>query len=276
MRNTRPSLTDLAIKHHPLTGALIRPLWVRPDGRICWPMMGGAPDDGTGGDGGQGGAGGTGAGGAGAGAGGSGAGGSGDGAGGPKGGKGGAGDGGDLGFPRDTPLAEMTEKQVAAYWRHYARTHEDRFKDLVGDRTPEQIKADMAELAEIRKQQQTPAERQLTEQFDKGKAEGVRSGRTEAATAIFRGALEAGGIEGQDLDDMVAGFNVAAFVNDDGIDTAKITNFAKRFAPGTGTEGSGRERQWGAGRRQSGEPARGSGGKAEAERRFGKKTTTDA
>jgi hypothetical protein len=34
-----------AIKHHPLTGMAIEPLWVRPDGKVCWPMMGGAPDD---------------------------------------------------------------------------------------------------------------------------------------------------------------------------------------------------------------------------------------
>lgn len=30
-----------ATKYHPLTGEAIRPLWVRPDGREMWPMMGG-------------------------------------------------------------------------------------------------------------------------------------------------------------------------------------------------------------------------------------------
>lgn len=30
-----------AIKYHPLTGEQIRPLWIRPDGRAMWPIMGG-------------------------------------------------------------------------------------------------------------------------------------------------------------------------------------------------------------------------------------------
>lgn len=30
----------------------------------------------------------------------------------------------DLGFPRDTPLAEMDDKQKAAYWKYHARKHE--------------------------------------------------------------------------------------------------------------------------------------------------------
>jgi hypothetical protein len=34
-----------AIKKHPISGMAIEPLWVRPDGRVCWPMMGGAPED---------------------------------------------------------------------------------------------------------------------------------------------------------------------------------------------------------------------------------------
>lgn len=270
MKSVVPGLTELAIKHHPQTGEVIRPLWIRPDGRMMWPIMGGAPDDGgdggagggAGGDGGQGG----------------GTGGSGTGTGG-----GGAGStanatdgqGNDLGYPKDTPVAEMTAAQQAAYWKHNSRRHEGRFKDIVGDKTPEQIKADLAELAELKKQQLTPAEQALTDQYEKGKAEGISAERRQAATAIFRGALEANGITGDDLTELSSTFNVDAFIGDNGVDTTKIANFAKRFAP-AGTGGTQRQRDFGAGRRQQGTPERGAGGKAEAARRFGKKTTTDA
>lgn len=32
---------NTATKYHPLTGAPLRPIWVRPDGRVMWPIMGG-------------------------------------------------------------------------------------------------------------------------------------------------------------------------------------------------------------------------------------------
>lgn len=217
---------------------------------------GGAGDGGTGGSGGTGGAGGTGGTGTQANA--------------------TDGQGNDLGYPKDTPVAEMTVAQQAAYWKHNSRRHEGRFKDIVGDKTPEQIKADLAELAELKKQQLTPAEQALTEQFEKGKAEGISAERKAAATAIFRGALEANGITGDDLTELSSTFNVDAFIGDNGVDTTKIANFAKRFAP-AGKGGDQRQRDFGAGRRQQGTPERGAGGKAEAARRFGKqKTTTDA
>lgn len=60
--NTSQALPIHPTKRHPLTGQPIRALWVRPDGRTMWPIMGGAPDGGDGGasdggagDGGQGG-----------------------------------------------------------------------------------------------------------------------------------------------------------------------------------------------------------------------------
>lgn len=34
-----------ATKFHPHTGEPIRPLWIRPDGRAMWPILGASPDD---------------------------------------------------------------------------------------------------------------------------------------------------------------------------------------------------------------------------------------
>jgi hypothetical protein len=254
-------------KRHPHTGQPLRAIFVRRDGRVFWPIIGASPDDASngGGAGGDGGA--TG----------------GDNGGGDGGGNNGSGgsgrtnatdaQGNDLGYPKDTPTAEMTDKEQAAYFKHNSRKHEGRLKSLIGDRTPEQVKADLEAYAQLQKEQQTPAEQALAAARDEGKKEAIASERNKAATAIFRGALEAGGIEGDDLDELVSNFNVSTYITDDGVDTTKITNFAKRFStePGKGK----RDPDFGGGkRRQHQNTDRGSAGKAEAQKRFGKKTTS--
>jgi hypothetical protein len=180
--------------------------------------------------------------------------------------------GNDLGFPKDTPVAEMTDKQATAYWKHKARKHEGRVSELVGDRTPEQVKQDLAELAELKKAQQTPAEQALTEAREEGKKEATAAERAKTAAAIFKGALEAHKVDESDIEELVTNFNVAGYITDDGVDTTKITNFAKKFAPSGKDTSSTRRRDFGGGSRtDDGQHSRGSGGKAEAERRFGKK-----
>jgi hypothetical protein len=49
--------------------------------------------------------------------------------------------GGDDGYPANTPVAEMTHQQAAAYWRHQSRKHEDRVKAM-GDYDALKQKAD--------------------------------------------------------------------------------------------------------------------------------------
>ncbi|MDN4174726.1 hypothetical protein QWY28_17325 [Nocardioides sp. SOB77] len=263
------SLPTHPTKRHPRTGAPLEALWVRPDGRVMWPILGASPDDPAdgsgGGDGGPGGdpAGGTG--------------------GGSGGGSGGGGQqtrtnatdgqGNDLGFPKDTPIAEMSDKEQAAYWRYNSRKHEGRFKDLVGDRKPEDVKADLDAYAQVRQQQMTPAEQALAAAREEGKAEAITAERRNAATTIFRAALETGGIEGDDLDELVTSLNVDAYLTDSGVDTTKLTNFAKRFHPSGKDDKQDRRRDFGGGKRKEGQETRGSAGKAEAQRRFGKPTS---
>lgn len=236
---------------HPHTGFPLRAVGMVA-GRPVWPIMGASPDDG-GGQGGQGGSGGGDGGQAGSGGSGSGAGSSGSGSGGDGGGqRTNATDaqGNDLGYPKDTPTNEMSDKEQAAYWKNNSRRHENRYKDLVGDRKAEDLKRDLDAYAEIQKQQQTPAEQALAEAREKGKTEGITAERNKAATAIFRGALEAGGVPADDIEELVGAFNVAAYVNDNGIDTTKITNFAKKFGP-SDRDTTTRRRDFGAGTRRS-------------------------
>ena len=56
---------------------------------------------------------------------------------------------GDRGYPENTPVADMTAEQQAAYWRTHARKHEDRLKAI--DVTPEELTRLRAADAEMQK-----------------------------------------------------------------------------------------------------------------------------
>ena len=185
----------------------------------------------------------------------------------------------DLGFPKDTPIAEMTAEQQAAYWKHQSRKHESTWKDLVGDRRVDDVKNDLAEAERIRQEKLTPSEKAIQDAEQRGRQAARQESSTAAAKAILRANLEARGIEDTDddqaLTDLVESINVDRFIENGDIDTTKISNFAKRFGTaGTAEDPKQRVRNWGAGPRRDGETVRGAGGKAEAKRRFGDKTTT--
>lgn len=179
--------------------------------------------------------------------------------------------GNDLGYPKDTPVAQMTDGQSAAYHRHQSQKHEGRYKNLVGTRSFDDTKKALEEYDRIQKEQQTPAEQALTAAREEGQKAGLTAARTETASTVFRGALEVGGLPPADIDELVANFNVAGYITDAGVETAKINAFAKRFTtPGTGTTRPPRD--FGAGTRTGGAETRGAAGKAEATKRFGTKT----
>lgn len=160
----------------------------------------------------------------------------------------------DKGFPDGTPVADMKPEEQAAYWRHQAQKHEGRYKNLVGDSSFDDTKAALDDYARIQREQQTPAEQALAAARDEGQKAGRSAERTAAATAIFKGALEAGGLADADVTELVKSFAVTSYVTDDGIDTAGIQGLAKRLAPsGTGTP----PRNFGQGHQGTGTPSSG-------------------
>lgn len=255
-----PALPIHPTKRHPLTGQPLQAVWVRPDGRVMWPMIGAAPDDGAGaGDAGAGGDGGD----ASAGSGGD------AGTGSSASGSGSSSE--DLGFPKDTPLTEMNVEQREAYWKHQARKHEGLWKGIAGGRKPDEVKADLDAYAEVQRAQQTPAEQALTDAREQGRREAVTESNTKAATAILRAQLSGAQIEDSDIETLLEPLDMRKFITDDDVDIAKITDFAKRFTP-AGT--APRERDFGAGRRPESGGRGTSAGKAEAQRRFANKQQT--
>lgn len=176
--------------------------------------------------------------------------------------------GNDLGFPKDTPIAEMDATQQAAYWRNESKKHQGRYDNLTGGRSFDEVRKDLDSFQQIQKDQLTPADKALVERYEAGKADALNESSNKAAIAIFRASLEAQGHSTTDVDDLVANFNVANFVKDGDVDTSSLATFAKRFTPaGTATQQT--RRDFGGGQRREGQAARGAGGKAEAQRRFG-------
>lgn len=270
---------------HPLTGAPLTAVGVRPDGRPIWPILGGNGEGGgQGGDGGAGGQGGGGNGSSGAGSAGQGGqGGQGQGGNGGQGGSGGAGgqgngsSGGDLGFPPNTPVAEMTDKQAAAYWKHQSRQHEQRNR-AYGNLTPEQLqelrtKAERADALEY----------DLSSDKDKAVADATKAA-SDAKDAEYRPllvaakfeAVSAGRIEPEKLATILEPLDLTKFLTADGkVDTAKVQSYVDGIAPARGNNNGGQPlgpSGAGAGRRQSSQTGSAfDRGRAEAQRRFGER-----
>lgn len=227
----KPALLDLPVHptmRHPLTGQPVRALYVDRHGRARWPMMGGAPDDPPAG-------GGSGTGGEGGGAGG-------QGGQGGDGGRGGSGRdsgdaGGDLGYPKDTPLTEMTTEQREAYWTHQARRHETRFKGLssaVGGKTAEQIKADYDELERLRQSSRSDAENAVEEAKKSARSEAESEWMPKLVRTALDGRLTH--MKQDERDDLIDTLDLSKFVLNGELDTEKLDKFAQRHTqPGTGT-----------------------------------------
>lgn len=177
------------------------------------------------------------------------------------------------GFPDNTPVAEMTAAQQTAYWKHQAQRHEARNRDLLaitGGKYGDDLKAIIDEHGQLKQATLTDSEKAI-----------------EAAKAQTRAELAAENVRAAfDLvlpDDMPAEkkqaalevLNLAAFLTPDGkVDTAKVKTHAAALAPAKDNGQQQQRRDWGGGSRATGGAPLGSGGAAEAERRFGQKSTS--
>lgn len=213
--------------------------WLWPDGTTLPAVAGG-----EGGEGGQGEGGGQG--------------GAGDSSGNPPGGGGqgggSAGEAGDLGFPANTPIAEMTVEQQVAYWRHQSRKHEARARDRA-DYDDLKAKADQYDaLAAASK-----TEHQL--ELEAAKEEAAKAARAEerarAAGRLVEAemrAAAAGRLTAEQLTAVIEPLDRSKFLDGDGeVDAEKVATFIASIAPAAadGGQQGGRFPDFGQGRRQT-------------------------
>lgn len=176
-----------------------------------------------------------------------------------------------LGFPADTPVKDMTIEQQAAYWKHYARQHEERakpFKDL----TPETLQA-LREKAD----QHDALERELMSDKDKAIAE-AKDAATAETTAKFAEKLvkaefksaAAGRLDADRLNAILAPLDLTKFLDKSGdVDEEKVTAYVDSVAPVKAPAQRGPS-STGLGSAPHTPGERGAQGRAMAEKRFGK------
>jgi hypothetical protein len=180
----------------------------------------------------------------------------------------------DPGYPANTPIAEMSPPQQAAYWRDKAQKHEKAWRGVVDKNlTPDQVLQMQQRLSDIERQSLSEQERAIADVRESALAEGraaaLQETNSTTVKALLEGALRMQGRTDEQVADTIRFLNLGAFVTNGVPDTAAILTYAGTPAPGPGT---GRAPDFGAGHRGSGLAlsAR-QQGLAQAEKRFGKK-----
>jgi hypothetical protein len=131
------------------------------------------------------------------------------------------------GFPRGVPLEQMTTDQQVAYWRHYARQHEQRVKDM----------ADYDRLKEIAAQHEQLVQSTQSE-HEKAVAEARRQGAAEAAVAASDQLVEAyvraaavNRLTDERVNALLENLDRRRFVSNGQVDTDKVWQFVATIAP---------------------------------------------
>jgi alanyl-tRNA synthetase len=157
----------------------------------------------------------------------------------------------------------MTTAQQVAYWKHYARKHEQTAKDR-GDYDDLKSKAD--QFDQLQAESQTENEKKVTQ----AKIDGRNEMLAPLVNAEFRAAA-AGRLEPDRLTAILEPLDMSKFLTSKGeVDQAKVKQFIDGVAPATGG-GKGGGPDMGQGRQGGGTKLTGAeAGRAEALKRFGK------
>jgi hypothetical protein len=157
-------------------------------------------------------------------------------------------EGKDLGFPKDTPVAEMNTAQQAAYHRHQSQKHESRNRELLkitGGKHGDDLRKEFEELEKLRKSQMSDGEKAVAE----AKVEGRREASLALVPQMFDVALSH--VDEDRRKVLMANIDPTRVLNSDGtIDTDKVSTIAAALAPAD--KGTGSDRDYGQGRRTSG------------------------
>lgn len=133
----------------------------------------------------------------------------------------------ETGFPANTPLEQMNVEQQLAYWKHNARKHENTVK---ARSDYDQLKADAAELAQLKQANATAEEQALEE----ARRQGENIGAARYVKAAVRGEIRATAphLKVEQVDELLSIIDPSAVIRDDGeVDADKIGKIISSFAP---------------------------------------------
>jgi hypothetical protein len=184
---------------------------------------------------------------------------------------------GDKGFPEGTPLTEMTDAQKAAYWQHYARKHEDTVKAFKG-LTPQQVSELQAKVEELEAKSLSADEKLLKAARDEAAKQARAQAEAEYLPQIRAAKVQSIAsqiITGDQLTAFMELVDTTRLLGESGqVDESKVMGYLTAIygtAPAAPPAGP-RWQNFGQHTPPPPPQRSGSGGLAEAQKRFGKKT----
>lgn len=136
---------------------------------------------------------------------------------------------GEHGFPENTPLAEMTDREQANYHKYHSRRWQARAEERADY---DDLKAKAARLAEIEQQNMTDTQRAVAEAEQRGRAAALADAGSRIVDTMFRAALH-GRRSDTEISDLLIGLDRSSFLTADGlgVDTDKVTRYVNVVAP---------------------------------------------
>lgn len=134
----------------------------------------------------------------------------------------------DKGFPENTPIAEMNDKQQAAYWKYQARKHEDTSKARAD------YEAVVAERDKLKAATQTDAEKAVDEAKATARKEALLEAAPKLVAAEFKAELK-GSRTPEQIAALLEPLDLTRFLTATGeVDTDKVS----QYAAGLGSAGT--------------------------------------
>jgi hypothetical protein len=148
---------------------------------------------------------------------------------------------GDLGYPKDTPVKDMKPEEQIAFHKHKREQNRQQvqaWKSVTGDRTPEQLAAELAELETLRREKMTPDQQAIEDAKASTRQETLRAANENAARIALQVALR--DLPEADRDASIDILDMSRFLTESGgVDTAKVLAAAERIAPSRGSGSRG-------------------------------------
>lgn len=131
------------------------------------------------------------------------------------------------GFPKDTPLVEMSEKEQLAYWKYHARQHEGVAKSRADY---DQQKADAEKWRQAQKDQMTPDQKAIDQAKEEARAEERRKIAPRLVAAEFK--AKAKNVDEELLEAFLEDLDHTKYLNSNGeVDTEKVKARVEKLSP---------------------------------------------
>lgn len=143
----------------------------------------------------------------------------------------------DLGFPRDTPVAEMDDKQQIAYWKYHSRKHEGT-ANARSDYDDQKALADKWRAHE--EQNKKPEQKVIDQAVEAARAEELRKTAPRIVLAEFKSVAADEGVAINLIKLFLEDVDPLKYLNKDGEpDTEKIEKKVKALGENAGSKNKG-------------------------------------